>query len=549
MAHSGFARRSRVSRFPVATLYPKGRASCPTQRSAGSNPTGSIIPPAFHSRNLFFKDVQIRHYVVEPLTFPGTYRTNVKQTQDQYAAVGGNTNMFGNWSDVDRQTELSDDDGSLTGFINTISVNEDPFLRAPVQTAQCRSNVGVDANNACATQTPPNPPTARTSPYDHITTVLYPADQGGGPDSSWAIECSNENCTGVPIYRQYLTGVKGKDAAGSTREWATWMTNKCDDQYADLLHKVRAVLPYDPYDPMADPNRILPILDPTTAGFQNLAKTCPSAFVRMAGMALRQRSVLTVNNGRYYIDTTQSDAFQRNTPDLEPKRTRFVNVFEGGKSYYVFFVFAKGTTHQTYQIYVGPGFKPADIKGVRVDITSLNPGSFKPWAGYPWTAKMNEANPNVVDVDVDFAKVKQDKDTNLDPKKLEPALSFMDDSCQPHTYCTKVSEGGKTTCGCDTKKLDLLGLLNQNYVNVCKNVCSQWAVADIDCPKGGCLGFKFTLPAGFKAQDQLERPKPLQFVPVPDPDPKNPWSKIVLQPTKTVPDNKANIGGCYYDSR
>ena len=94
---------------------------------------------------------------------------------------------------------------------------------------------------------------------------------------------------------------------------------------------IREVLTYDPYDPMADPNRMLPILDSTTAAFQNFAKTCPSAFVRMAGMALRQRSVLTVNNDRYHIDTQQSDAFQRNTPDLEPKRTRFVNVFKGGK--------------------------------------------------------------------------------------------------------------------------------------------------------------------------------------------------------------------------
>ena len=77
---------------------------------------GFYYPPAFRSQNLFFKDVDIRHYVVEPLTFPGTYRTNLKVVEEQYILPPGNTDFFKNWSDVDRQTELSDDDGSLTGF-------------------------------------------------------------------------------------------------------------------------------------------------------------------------------------------------------------------------------------------------------------------------------------------------------------------------------------------------------------------------------------------------------------------------------------------------
>ena len=89
--------------------------------------------------------------------------------------------MFLNFSDVDRQTELNDDDGSLTGLdgwltkpTETISVNEDPFFRAPVQTAQCRSNLGVDGTNACKGNNPPEPATARTSPYSYVTTALFP---------------------------------------------------------------------------------------------------------------------------------------------------------------------------------------------------------------------------------------------------------------------------------------------------------------------------------------------------------------------------------------
>ena len=116
--------------------------------------------------------------------------------------------MFRNFSDVDRQTELNDDDGSLTGLdgwltapTETISVNEDPFFRAPVQTAQCRSNLGVDGTNACKGKNPPQPATARTSPYGYVTTALFPdydpRDNTDKDQSSlWNTTCSNENCTG-----------------------------------------------------------------------------------------------------------------------------------------------------------------------------------------------------------------------------------------------------------------------------------------------------------------------------------------------------------------
>ncbi|MFX8805541.1 hypothetical protein ABTM67_20525, partial [Acinetobacter baumannii] len=64
-------------------------------------------------------------------------------------------NGFNNFTDIDRQTELNDDDGSLTGFTQTISVNEDPFFNAPVETSECRSNIGVDPVLACNGQPPP----------------------------------------------------------------------------------------------------------------------------------------------------------------------------------------------------------------------------------------------------------------------------------------------------------------------------------------------------------------------------------------------------------
>jgi hypothetical protein len=56
--------------------------------------------------------------------------------------------MFDNFSGIDRQTELNDDDGTLTGLTNnlakpigTISVNQDPYFTAPVEVSECRSNL------------------------------------------------------------------------------------------------------------------------------------------------------------------------------------------------------------------------------------------------------------------------------------------------------------------------------------------------------------------------------------------------------------------------
>ena len=94
--------------------------------------------------------------------------------------------------------DFNDDDGTLTGFKQTISVNEDGFFAAPVQASQCRSNVGVDPASTCKsdTVTPPSeskqPPTARTSPYDYVTTVIYPGcamdpNIAGGGDTLAAI--------------------------------------------------------------------------------------------------------------------------------------------------------------------------------------------------------------------------------------------------------------------------------------------------------------------------------------------------------------------------
>ena len=62
----------------------KGQGYLPNAAIGWKQSNGFYYPPAFRSQNLFFKDVDIRHYVVEPLTFPGTYRTNIPLVEKQY---------------------------------------------------------------------------------------------------------------------------------------------------------------------------------------------------------------------------------------------------------------------------------------------------------------------------------------------------------------------------------------------------------------------------------------------------------------------------------
>ncbi|HEY1300688.1 MAG TPA: hypothetical protein VGF07_09340, partial [Stellaceae bacterium] len=257
-------------------------------------PNGFFYPPSFHSENLYFNNVDIRHFVIQPLfqafagSTPaedfgqgGTYIGDPTAIGDTYCFLKG-TNQdamrqyFNGFTGIDRQTELNDDDGTLTGLSNdaqaslqppnplkqTISVNEDAFFTAPVETPECASNIGPNnlPKDACSPPQKAQPTvTAKTSPYDYVATVIQHAHDS----NNWDSTCSNPTCYGVPLYRQFLAGDANK--ANPTREWKHWYANKCD---------VNLNTPQ-----------------------------CRWPFIRMAGENIATRETLTVNNGTYYIDT------------------------------------------------------------------------------------------------------------------------------------------------------------------------------------------------------------------------------------------------------
>ena len=101
----------------------------------------------------------------------------------------------------------------------TISVNEDDYFDTPTEVPQCRSNVGVRPSSACDGPRKTRP-TAKTSPEEYVTTVIYPDPPLPEQPNPWDSECTNQKCFGVPLYRQKLTEKEYK-------EW-TKPKNQCD---------------------------------------------------------------------------------------------------------------------------------------------------------------------------------------------------------------------------------------------------------------------------------------------------------------------------------
>ncbi len=477
-----------------------GDCVLPNAAIGWKQPNGFYYPPGFHSTNLYFNNVDIRHLVIEPLWKPDSFESDLDQIKKNYCTFDPTTTQnqtFTGFTGVDRQTVLNDDDGSLTGLLSpstpaegeTISVNLDPFFTAPVEAPEC------DSFNIATTSGGNTGGTAKTSPYQYVSTVVYPAcvvakDCGGkcsinnkpcardkncvqSPnaqmclDAKWGESCSNQTCYGVPLSRQLVVS-------------------------------------------STDVDRTIP----------------------MMGMGFSQRSMLTVNNGTYYIDTTVSGDTQKKSSG-GPSPITSLNVFEPGKTYYVFWVYANELTKQKYQIYIGKGITDFDankakyIKPVRVDIRG-DDLKFQEdgvtWNGLKPTYKLDSG---ILTVSTDFSEFSSDFDATFK------------DYCKPNDFCTLVN--GACQSSLDT---------NDPLYKESQRICGTIAGKDIDCPlfqfQGppgklpGCVGFKVTLgdSTQFMADDLDHQPKPCCF-------PKDQLWNVELTRAKTTP---VNIAGSCHDT-
>jgi hypothetical protein len=344
-----------------------------------------------------------------------------------------------------------------------------------------------------------------------VTPPRYNALVGRG--GTWSQECTNPACYGVPLYRQLLTG----DA--SSGEWKTW-TSQCTT-------------------PTGDPTK----------------PACRFPFVRMGGQSTYQRSSLTVNHGVYFLDTSVKQDTQQKTEAFSPVTEcsvtasnlpcspRSVNVFLGGQTYYVYFLFAKTSTKQTYQIYVGPGFNKSTIQAVQTDLTVMPVQKFtniawpEGWGTPVYTdpgkacTTANGVKPGdgcgILTITIDMKN-----QTALQPVSSSAVNSGL---CKPEKFCKATG----TTCGC-ALTLDA----KDPFKTQCDKACGQWAVKDVDFPDAGAYGFSFTLPQGFSPDDngQFHRPTPTTFA-TQTVEPNFNWLTTLQLDKTTVP---VNGGACTY---
>lgn len=391
----------------------------PNAAIAWKQPNGFYYPPAFHSKNLFFNNVAIRHFVVEPLFLPESktpgewFVTDVDATKARYSTW--NDRSFANFTAIDRQTVLNDDDGSQTGLLSpvagpamgeTISVNLDPFFNAPSEAIQCRSD-----------------DTARTSPYEHVTTVVYPGCASDGTCAADKSVCKEPNC---PCNR---------DICDNSCDWCTNCT-------------------------FAGPTPCygVPLFRQFLTKSENEMKMEgeePDTKIRMMGPAIFGRINLTANHGKYYISTTDGAEQQKSTP--------LKNIFRANDKYYVFLVFAQTSTKQTYQLYVGANADlnsdfPQNVEAVGVNLavkdlkfdnicTKLNSSLCKTNDNDPNKTPFPEKWERSYDSDSGILTVTMDLSefqTQFDEARKN--------NCHPRTFCKP--SGNKCECA-DTLDSDL----------------------------------------------------------------------------------------------
>jgi len=332
----------------VVVRVVKDNCILPNAAIAWKQPNGFYYPPAFHSDNLYFNNVDIRHFVLQPLFLPGTFDTNFPAVKENYCVY--NPGLFTGWTAIDRQTILNDDDGSLTGVEKTISVNEDPFFTAPIEQFECRSDA-----------------TAKTSPYEYVTTVVYPDCGVGCNQAEWSANCT-AGCYGVPLIRQYLTGT--------------------EDMNSDTE-------------------------------------------IRMQGPGIGGRINLTANNGLYYIDTTRNaaqDTFPLKNIFKKDQTyyTFFVFAKPEIKQKYQFYVGVDPSINENDPKIVNA--ITADLETINIGFDTI-PG-FDTWESTGWDRKYDSST-GILTVTVDMSAFQKNfDDAKEESCKPSSFCEFKSSKCQ-----------------------------------------------------------------------------------------------------------------------
>jgi len=146
-------------------------------------------------------------------------------------------------------------------------------------------------------------------------------------------------------------------------------------------------------------------------------------------------------------------------------------IFLQGHTYYVYFVYATENTHQTYDIYVGPGTNDAEVN---VTAVTVDPNGYK--FGTPSDSSyIKPVHANYYD-----GKSLLSIDVDLTGQKAAFTVS-KPKFCKPQSYCTP--NGASCVC--------------KNSGSGCNDSDCAWGPNDIDCPidpkdPNGMLCFGFS---------------------------------------------------------
>ena len=208
----------------------------------------------------------------------------------------------------------------------------------------------------------------------------------------------------------------------------------------------------------------------------------------MMGQGTGQRSTLTVNHGKYYID----DQVSRLVQELAVGATGNLNVYLPGQTYYMYYIYAKSDLDQTYQMFVGTGLNKATVEAsvqpYRL-IANNQDFMFNDVSGSdkPFITKSYDPGTGLVTVEVNLSAYQDEFDA--------AKMNF----CQPTTYCQAQGSPPNTMCVCNPNNKECTD----------SSVCS-WAIKDIDCPLNGCFAWGIALPATFQAGG-VKPPVPTKF--------------------------------------
>jgi hypothetical protein len=217
----------------------------------------------------------------------------------------------------------------------------------------------------------------------------------------------------------------------------------------------------------------------------------------------------------------------------------------------MFFVFAKNETKQKYQIYVGNGFDVNSVKAVRPNLLGFPIQTLQEGNAWPREWVKYDPGSSILEVTVSFEDQKDYRFKTKPPEEAPPeeARKILPEGlCQPRTFCKRGKEDNNDGCTCALEESDPLVKASPTLLNACKNVCNEWAVKDLDYPQQGPIGFSFTLPPGFQAQDQglKSRPAPQLYPSNASAGDGKPNWDTKFSRTQLPPDKGGPGSNCYY---